>query len=259
MNHTRWIKHFEGNRLDRPEPAWDSLLAVPEGKRAALARSLAEYQLGDGGGHCRLIAIDAESVRGASAEMRLLIDLWFAEEREHSRLLKCAVDRLRGTLVRSTFAFRLFNGIRRLLGVQFEMLVLLIVEIVSTGYYRLIRRHCDDEPIAAMCRLILRDEAGHIAFHRDRLASRHVNGPGAAFGAAFHFLGYACAAFLWVGHGRDLRTIGATRRELFREVTAGVWAFLSSLSHVPERGESKLTPVAGASYVPKLHFILNSV
>src|SRR3954468_3258796 len=171
MNYHKWIAHFQANRLGRIEPDWTAPLALDDRRRRALASTLAEYQLGDGGGPCRLIAPDAESYRGSSEEAGRVVDLWFAEEREHSRLLAGAVRRGGGTFITSTPAFRLFNACRRLLGVQFEMLVLLIVEIVSTGYYRVIRRHVGDAPIAAMCRLILRDEARHIDFHRDRLGA----------------------------------------------------------------------------------------
>ena len=124
----------------------------------------------------------------------------------------------------------LFYAIRRRLGVQFEMLVLLIVEIVSTGYYRVLRRHVDDEPIAAMCRLILRDEARHIDFHRDRLAARHPCGVRILWRWQFHLLGHACAWFLWLGHGRCLRALGGTRAELFGHVTSGQQNFLAELA-----------------------------
>ena len=229
MNHTRWISRFEANRLGRQEPVWDVPCLIPERKRQMLARSLAEYQLGDGGGECRLIAPDAESVR-SSRDEALLIDLWFAEEREHSRLLACAVRRVSGEFVTSTFAFRLFNLCRRIFRVDFEMLVLLIVEIVSTGYYRVIARHCGDSPIEAMCDLIISDELLHIAFHRDRLADRGV--PSRIWAGFFQLLGYACAGFLWLGHGRCFRALGATRAELFREVRSGLENFLASLRSV---------------------------
>ena len=226
MNHTGWISRFETNRLGRQEPDWHAPCLIPAQKRRMLARSLAEYQLGDGGGECRLIASDAESVR-SSGDAARLIDLWFAEEREHSRLLACAVRRVSGEFVTSTFAFRLFNFCRRIFSVDFEMLVLLIVEIVSTGYYRVIARHCGDAPLEAMCDLIIGDELLHIAFHRDRLADRGV--PSRLWVAFFQLLGYACAAFLWLGHGRCFRTLGATPAELFREVRSGLGKFLDSL------------------------------
>ncbi|MEO8351589.1 MAG: hypothetical protein ABI680_07655 [Chthoniobacteraceae bacterium] len=52
MNYQKWIAHFRANQLDRPEPKWGAPFSMDEGKRVQLARSLAEYQLGDGGGEC---------------------------------------------------------------------------------------------------------------------------------------------------------------------------------------------------------------
>ena len=230
MNYQTWLTHFRANREDRPEPEWSAPFSITGEKLHLLRKSLAEYQLGDGGGECCLVAGDAETYRGASEEARAVVDAWFAEEREHSRLLARAVERVGGEFITSTPAFRLFYAIRRMLGVQFEMLVLLIVEIVSTGYYRVLRRHVGDEPIAAMCRLILRDEARHIDFHRDRLAARQPRGAGTLWTWQFHLLGRACAWFLWLGHGRCLRALGGTRAELFAHVASGQRNFLAELA-----------------------------
>ena len=219
MNLQKWINHFgTTNRLNRIEPDWDAPLHLPEKKRRALAATLAEYQLGDGGGPCRLIARDAEALRATDEEVRCVVDLWFREEAEHSRLLGGAVRRLNGTFITDSFGFRCFNLCRRAIGAQFEMLMLLIVEIVSTAYYQSVHRHCDDEPIARMCRLILRDEAGHVRFHRERLMSLNPDGVSKIRGAGFLLLGYACTSFLWLGHGSWLRDIGISRGELFGSV-----------------------------------------
>ena len=232
MNYQHWISHFRANKFNRPEPDWSAPFSMPEAKRRLLAKSIAEYQLGDGGGECRLVARDAETFRGAAEEARIVVDLWFAEEREHSRLLGRAVERIGGDFITDTFAFRMFYACRRALGVQFELLVLLVVEIVSTGYYRMIRRHVGDVPIADMCKLILRDEARHIDFHRDRLAADFPDGIGAWRAAQLRVLGEACASFLWLGHGRALRALGATRGELFHHARSRVASFLSELAQL---------------------------
>ena len=237
MNYTRWIAHFTANKLDRPEPDWSAPFSMPERKRRLLAKSIAEYQLGDGGGACRLVAHDAESFRATTVEARAVVDMWFAEEREHSRLLACAVGRIGAEFITDTFAFRMFYACRRALGVQFEMLVLLIVEIVSTGYYRVIRKHVGDEPLAAMCKLILRDEARHIDFHRDRLAARYPHGFGFWRTLQFRLLAYGCATFLWISHGRCMHALGGSRAELFGHVRGGLASFLSELA-ARARGES---------------------
>jgi hypothetical protein len=244
MNYARWIAHFEANRQNRPEPAWEAPFAMPEPTRRLLAASLAEYQLGDGGGPCQLIARDAESYRGSSADAGRVVDLWFAEEREHSRLLSCAVRRVRGAFVTETLAFRMFCRLRRWMGVQFEMLVLLLVEIVSTGYYRIIRKHVSDGPIAEMCRLILRDETRHIDFHRDRLSARHSRGVSRLWQWQFRLLGRACAGFLWIGHGRALRAIGGTREELFSQIERGMTRFLRALPGVESARLGAMRPMS---------------
>lgn len=241
MNYQYWIQHFRANRLDRPEPDWEAPFTMPEEKRRLLALSLAEYQLGDGGGECKLVASDAEQYRDSAEDARTVVDLWFNEEREHARLLSGAVKRVGGQFVTTTFGFELFYAIRRRLGVQFEMLVLLVVEVVSTGYYRVIRRNVGDQPIADMCKLILRDEARHIDFHRDRLASHHPRGVSWLWAWQFHLLAEACAWFLWHGHGPALRAIGGTRAELFGHVRSGAANFLTELAQC-RAGADKGTP-----------------
>ena len=66
MNYRKWIHYFELNRNGRREPVWDAHLSIDDDRQRALAWSLAEYQLGDGGGPCRLIARDAEWFRATA-------------------------------------------------------------------------------------------------------------------------------------------------------------------------------------------------
>jgi hypothetical protein len=199
---------------------------------SSLLSSLAQFQLGDGGGPASLIARDAESFRGSIPQMRKLVDHWFAEEREHSRLLGCAVDTLGGERVRSHWSFTAFCQCRRILGVRFELQVLLLTEITSTAYYRLLQRHCGIPALESMCALILRDEGGHVAFHRDRLAAagRSPAGLRGLFWAAqFCLCGYAAGTMLWVNHRRCLTGLGGSTREFYAEVTLELRRFLRLL------------------------------
>jgi len=241
----RWLAHFARNLENRPEPLWPASITLPSAIHAPLIRSLEQFQLGDGGGPASLIARDAERFRGSSAEMRALVDAWFTEEREHSRLLGCAVDALGGKRISSHWSFTAFCQSRRVFGVGFELKVLLLTEISSTAYYRLLQRHSPLPALADTCALILRDEAGHIAFHGDRLAAdgRSPKGlVGALWAAQFCFFGYAAATMLWLNHGKCLLRLGATRAEFYREVTRELRRFLKSLPRQTEariRGKSK--------------------
>src|SRR5438445_3613060 len=85
-------------------------------------------------------------------------------------------------------------------------LVRFVQEAVSV-YYRLLLRHGQDRALRSMCRLILRDEAGHVAFHRDRLARTTLTGRasyGKLWEIQFRTLALAAASMLWVNHAPAL-------------------------------------------------------
>lgn len=228
----KWANHFVSNAENRSEPAWETLPELSPERIRNLLPSLQQFELGDGGGPACLIAFNAERFRRFAPEARMVIDAWFAEEKEHSRLLGCAVARFRGELISTHWSFAAFCLVRRLFGVRFELQALLLTEIVSAAYYRLLRKHCGDKPLEEMCSLILRDEAGHIAFHLDRLAAADESMLGIrrrAWQAQFWGMGLVAATVLWANHGRYLVPLGATTREYYREVRAAISKFVSEL------------------------------
>jgi hypothetical protein len=232
MNYTKWIEHFTHNRQNRPEPDWSAPNHVPPGVLAPMLRSVEQFRLGDGGGPASLIAFDRENFRSRTVEMRQIVDLWFAEEAEHARLLGCAVRRFGGRIITSHWSFTAFCLCRRVLGVRFELQVLTLTELVSTSYYRMLRRHSPDGPLAAMCELILRDEAGHVAFQRDRIASAGCPKPGLRgwpWRIQFLACGYAAGTVLWISHAPCLKAIGGTRTEFYSEITRQMTRFIRSL------------------------------
>jgi hypothetical protein len=243
MDVSRWREHFHNNRVDRPEPAWDAAVTLPPAVVAPLVRSLEQFHLGDGGGPASLIAHDAEGFRSQTAGTRGLVDLWFAEEKEHSRLLGRAVERFGGRPIDGHWSFTAFCWCRRWFGVRFELTVLLLTEIASTAYYRLLRRHTADAPLRAACRLILRDEAGHIRFHRDRLARAARPRYGRRWAWRFRLLGLAAATMLWVNHAPALKAVGGRRAEFYREVWWELTRFIRRL-----RAEAAAYAAEGTTY-----------
>ncbi len=232
MDADRWLAHFRANREQRTEPNWAASITLPAEVITKLVRSLEQFHLGDGGGPASLIAWNAESFRSSSDGARQLVDLWFDEEKEHSRLLCGAVARFGGRPITGHWSFSAFCWVRRRFGVRFELTVLLVTEIVSTVYYRLLHRHGDDPALRAMCRLILRDEIGHVAFHRDRLA-RQARGRASRYDwlweARFRSWGLAAATTLWVNHAPALKALGATRSEFYRDIWRELSVFIRRL------------------------------
>lgn len=232
MNNAKWIEYFTRNKQNRPEPDWSAPVNISPAVLAPMLRSVEQFRLGDGGGPASLIAHDAENFRGRNEEMRQIVDLWFKEEAEHARLLGCAVERFGGRFIYSHWSFTAFCLCRRVLGVRFELQVLTLTELVSTAYYKMLRKYSPDGPLAAMCELILRDEAGHVAFQRERIAGSGCPRPGLRgwlWRIQFLLCGYAAGTMLWVNHAPCLKAIGGTRAEFYSETTGQITRFIRSL------------------------------
>lgn len=120
----RWLAHFMHNRENREEPAWNAPVTLSPAVVRRLVRSIEQFELGDGGGPDRLIAWNAERFRCHTEARRMLVDLWFAEEKEHSRLMRGCVSRFGGTPIQGHWSFSAFCATRHWLGVSFELTVL---------------------------------------------------------------------------------------------------------------------------------------
>ncbi len=245
MNIDPWIARFARNQTRRPEPDWHAPITLRGPALHKLTRSLQQFQLGDGGGPAHLIAWNRRSLLASDDGMRTLIDCWFREEKEHSRLLGAALERFGVPPIRSHWSFSLFCGVRRWLGVNFELQALLLTEIVSHVYYKMLHRQVDDVAVRGMCALIIRDEAGHIAFHRARLAAE-AGRTGATYGrlweASFRLRGLAAGTVLWISHGSALRANGARNATFYRGIWKGMSRFVVGL-----RGDLAKEPAAGSA------------
>ena len=227
-----WTDYFARNQRNRPEPLWQTPLDIPEKALPLLMRSIREFELGDGGGPAGLIAFNAADYQDQSPALRQVVDLWFNEEKEHSRLLGDMTQRLGATPITGHWSFSLFCLFRKWLGVAFELQILTVTELVSTAYYTLLRKQVRDPALRGVCALILRDEGGHVRFQNDRLAaagrSRHGI-RGKFWGAQFWISGYIAATVLWLSHGKCICALGGSTWAFYANVHLQIATFLEKL------------------------------
>ncbi|MEM9017907.1 MAG: ferritin-like domain-containing protein [Verrucomicrobiota bacterium] len=248
MEIEKWIRHFEQNQENRTEPHWNAPVNLKRdpAKQKILVKSLEQFQLGDGGGPGYLIAWNLKQYFNQYPAMKPLIDLWFAEEQEHSRLLGEAVQRFGGKPIRKHWSFTTFCLVRRLLGVRFEFNALLLTEIVSNNYYKMLRKYGDDPALRQMCDLIIRDETGHIAFHRARLAFGLDGNSRLSTRWAFtiRLLALAAGTMLWINHRAALNQFGATTFEFYLRFLDETEKFIAKTRQLqvegPRRASSRI-------------------
>ncbi len=208
-----WLDHFERNRLHRPEPDWHRPTPFLPHLAAPLARSLAHFQLGESGEGATLLT-EARRTWVDDPDYVAALALFVAEEQEHARLLERLVVRLGGTLITSHWTHHCFRGLRRALGVRFEIQTLLVAEIIGSAYYRLLRS-TGDPVLRQVCELMLRDEAPHLRFHADRVVVAQLRWGRlrrALWSLQFLLLFRAAVAAAWVDHRPALRALGIGRR-----------------------------------------------
>ena len=157
------------------------------------------------------------------------------------------MKRFGGDSIEGHWSFSVFCNVRKYLGVKFELYALLLTEITSNNYYKLLRKYAPDEVIKGMCDLIIRDETGHINFHCDRIASR-MDGNyqlGALWSVRMHVLAFLAGTMLWINHRRAVVNLGATTLEFYRAFLNETQRFIRT-TRLRRRGQfspSQLQPI----------------
>lgn len=143
-----------------------------------------------------------------------------------------------------TFCF----AARRGFGLNFEIQVLVIAELVGTAYCRLLQLRTRDPVLEEVCAIVLRDEAQHVAFHVDWLAHGQADllpVERGLWSLQFQTLFTLAAQVAWIDHRSALQTTGSCRREFFLEARRECIAFLDALAR--SRSSVVLKPVATRS------------
>ncbi len=241
MNSRAWLDYYKHNRNTWTEPEWHVPCPLDQNGRDALALSLSHFQLGESGEGSFLFA-QAKQQAPDDALYHEALELFIAEEQAHADLLEKLVHRFDGRIIKRHWTHTLFRQVRRVFGLNFELEVLVIAELVGTAYYRLLHMRARDPVLESACDRILRDEVRHIDFHADWLGDfqlRLLPLERAAWSAQFQLLFTVAAHVAWIDHRRCLVAMGARRDEFFREARRECIHFLRQLSSSADFADSR--------------------
>jgi hypothetical protein len=231
MNSRAWLSYYQRNPDTWIDPEWYVPTPLDQKTKSALAFSLSHFQLGESGEGSFLFA-QARKQAPEDAAYHRALELFIAEEHAHACLLEQLVHRFGGETINRHWTHALFRLIRRAFGLNFELQVLVIAELVGTAYYRLLHARARDHVLEQVCDRILRDESRHIDFHADWLGDlqlRLLPLERAAWSAQFQILFAVAVQIAWIDHRRCLVATGANRTEFFREARRECIHFLQQL------------------------------
>jgi hypothetical protein len=164
-----WLNYFDHNHTNRPPVPWESGIEVEPHLRAPLIRSLQKFQLGESGEGRNLKRHAKET---GDTVYATAMDLFIKEEQEHSRLMGKILRELNAPLLKSHWSDWCFVSMRHLFGLQQELMVLLLPEMIAKLYFRALHDGTRDRVLRAVFAQIAQDEDGHLAFHIEYL--RHA-------------------------------------------------------------------------------------
>lgn len=202
-----WRSYFEANAR-RELPVIDGR-GVPARWAGPLARSLAIFQVGEGGEGRVAREIERVRLAGIDDDYRAALRLFVREEGRHAKILAAMVRALGGQTRRAAWTERLFVRGRRLLGLRLKLLVLLAAEVVGLGFYGLLAEKLGGCPIGQALREIAADERRHLEFHCAffRGQTRGVAARAVFLAVWAAIAGAACAVVL-IDHRGTLRAMG---------------------------------------------------
>ncbi|MFD9302307.1 ferritin-like domain-containing protein [Streptomyces sp. NPDC060048] len=214
-----WVADFEAERerrAERGDPDWSGGATLPP----ELVRSLQRFQLGEGGDGAELVG---KADRAGDPVYARAVRLFVAEEQNHARMMALLLHAEGGGTLSAHWSDTAFVGLRRLLGLRVELLVLMVAEAVALRYYRAVRDGAADPLASEVARRILADEERHVPFHCLRLREALAPLPAPvrrAAALAWRALLAGAAAMVAVDHGPALRTLGVRRRPSWRTRSA---------------------------------------
>lgn len=173
MNHKRtvternWTEYFAENRERRLAINWQSGIALEDDRKAAFVASLQRFQVGESGEGNHLKQCAAQT---GDADYCRAIELFIAEENYHAQMLEQVLRCLKAPTLKGHWSDFAFIVIRRFSGLEMELMILLVAELIAKRYYRALHDGTRDENVRAMCVQILRDENAHVTFHCDTLS-----------------------------------------------------------------------------------------
>lgn len=204
-----WHRYYEANAQTLLSVPWDIGAELTADEKAAVARSLQEFQAGESseGQHLYRYARAYAERTGDEAYMPA-VRLFIAEEQRHARDLGRFLTLNGVPLVKTTFTDRVFCQLRHLMhGLEVSIAVLITAEIIAQVYYAVLREATQSVILRRLCDQILRDEVRHVQFQADQL--RKLSAGRSWFGrtmtmALQRFLFLGTVMVVWLFHRRAI-------------------------------------------------------
>lgn len=218
MTTESWPAYFQEGAARHGLFPWNDSYCLTRAERRAIARSVQQFQLGEGSNGRGLLR-RGEAFARESGDRHLVaaLELFIKEEQRHSAWLGRFLVIQGIPCLERHWVDNVFRRLRKLAGLELSVTVLVSAEIIAVPFYRALRNATRSDLLGAICERILADEAAHLRFQSDTLARLRTST--IRWEAHRWFLMITCAV-VWMEHGCAFRAGGYSLQAFLTEALA---------------------------------------
>ena len=166
MNYTYWKAYFESNQHHFKNINWDAADSLTDDEKRIITKSIQQFQEGENSEGKHLFQF-AKTLN--DDEYLSCIRLFIREEQNHAKVLGRFMEKYRIEKAKGHWVDGVFRYLRKLMGLENSIIVLVTAEIISKIYYDAFRNTTGSVLLQKICSQVLQDEDQHIAFQSHTL------------------------------------------------------------------------------------------
>lgn len=165
-----WHNYFVRNSTNKGDFDWSSEDTLTAEEKRCIGKSIAAFQLGENSeGKGLLKAADAFAQNTDNPYLSQITRLFIAEEQNHALLLSKFMELNEIPLLKHNWTDRIFRRLRKNVGFELTITVLVTAEIISLVYYDALKNATKSHLLKSICRKILTEEKTHIRYESELL------------------------------------------------------------------------------------------
>jgi hypothetical protein len=163
-----WYGYFAQNSLSDEHIPWHAQDALSEEEKNCIGKSMAAFQLGESSdGKGLLKSAEQHARKHADLYLVKITKLFIGEEQNHARLLKRFMTVHGIKLAKKNWTDTVFRRLRKNVGFELSITVLITAEVISLVYYRALKDSTHSNLLKKICDKILADEAAHVTYESE--------------------------------------------------------------------------------------------
>ncbi len=165
-----WVEYFKYNNAHLLKLDFNSRSELSAEERKLIAPSIRAFQIGEGSDGKHLSkAVRKFAMQTGYKEYPEIMRWFVMEENRHSQTLKKSMEVHRIPTVSKLWIDDAFRMLRKLMGLECEVIILVTAEMIALSYYTALGNATNSPLLKTICKQMLNDELMHVILQSDTL------------------------------------------------------------------------------------------